>query len=62
MMSGVPHHCHNLILFEDILVAFSLQRHFYQCTHVYALAVIDFLVALSIIKKKCINVLFFNVN
>ena len=41
MMSGVPHHCHHLVSFEDIPVSFSLQRLnciLDHCAYVHGLA------------------------
>ena len=43
MMSGVPHHCHHIVSFEDILVSFSLQRLnciLDHCTYVHDLALL----------------------
>ena len=41
MMSGVPHHCHFKVSFDDILVSFGLQRlnfRFDHCAYVHYLA------------------------
>ena len=56
MMSGVPHHCHRLVSFEDILVLFRLQRLsilFDHCTYVHGLTL---LLLCWWPLKKCINV------